>query len=69
MERKFVDISLFKSRNMASDGNIDYQFWYDKNNEERVKAASIMTAVAFKEPDFLKKKVDRSIFSARKHLL
>lgn len=67
MERKFVDISFFQSRKMEKDGNADKKYWHDKSIKERLKAASTMIAVAFNEPDFLKKKVDRTIFSARKH--
>jgi len=67
MKRQYVDVDHFESRNMAEDGNIDYRYWHDKSNEERVRAASIMTSAAFNEPDFFSKKVDRTIFSARKH--
>ena len=69
MKRLYVDVDHFESRNMAEDGNIDYRFWHDKTPEERLHAACIMIAVAFREPDFLKKKVDRTFFSARKHKL
>jgi hypothetical protein len=67
MKRRYVDVGVFESRNMVSDGNVDYKYWFNKTNNQRVEAASVMTAVAFREPDFLKKKVDRTIFSARKH--
>ncbi len=67
MKRRYVDVDIYESRNMVSDGNADYKYWFSKTNEERVYAASVMTSVAFREPDFFKKKVDRSIFSARKH--
>lgn len=67
MKRRFVDTDFFQSRNMNKDRNVDFGYWHQKSNEERLKAASIMIAVAFDEPDFLKKKVDRTIFSARKH--
>lgn len=66
MQRKFVDISLYEFRNMSKDGNIDFGFWFDKTNEEKLSAAARMIEVAFQEPLFLKKKVDRQIFSARK---
>jgi hypothetical protein len=69
MKRRYVDIDQFKSRNMAEEGNIDFKFWYNKSNEEKIRAAGIMTAAAFNEPDFFKKKVDRTVFSARKHKL
>lgn len=67
MKRRYVDIDAFESRNMVNDGNVDYKYWFNKTNEERVHAASVMTSVAFREPDFFKKKVDRTLFSARKH--
>ncbi|MBY0482373.1 MAG: hypothetical protein K2Q21_13520 [Chitinophagaceae bacterium] len=51
---------------MSKDGNIDFGFWFDKTNEEKLSAAARMIEVAFQEPMFLKKKVDRQIFSARK---
>lgn len=67
MKRRFVDIDFYQSRNIEKDGNADKNYWHDKSIKERLKAASTMIAVAFNEPDFLKKKVDRTIFSARKH--
>jgi hypothetical protein len=66
MTRKFVDISHYESRNMSQDGNIDFGFWFDKTNEEKLSAAARMIEVAFQEPMFIKTKVDRSIFSERK---
>ncbi len=69
MKRRYVDIDIFESRNIVSDGNVDYKYWFNKTNDERVHAASVMTSVAFREPDFFSKKVDRSIFSVRKHSL
>ncbi len=67
MKRKFVDTMFFESRKMERDGNIDHRYWLDKTPEERLHAAAIMIAVAFREPEFLLKKVDRTVFSARKH--
>lgn len=67
MKRQYVDITVYESRNMAKDGNIDFQYWHSKSIDERVRAAGIMTAAAFGEPDFFRKRVDRTIFSARKH--
>jgi hypothetical protein len=66
MRRRFVDTTVYEARNMQRDGNIDFGYWHDKSNEEKLSAASQMTAVAFKEPLFARKKVDRTIFSARK---
>jgi len=67
MKRRYVDTSVFESRNLEKKGNADYRYWFDKTNEERLHAAGVMTSVAFNEPDFFTKKVDRTIFSARKH--
>ncbi len=67
MKRKYVDLEVYESGNMASEGNVDYKYWFKVSNDDRVHAAGVMTSVAFSEPDFFKKKVDRSIFSARKH--
>ncbi len=52
MERMYVDIKVYGSRNMLNDGNVDYKYWFNKSNEERLHAAAVMTSVAFKEPDF-----------------
>jgi hypothetical protein len=67
MKRPFVDTSVYQSRKMETDGNIDYGYWHNKTNDERLAAAAVMIAVVFNEPNFLKGKVDRTIFSARKH--
>ena len=66
MQRKFVDTTVYSARSMQKDGNIDFGYWHDKSHEEKLSAAANMIAVAFQEPLFLTKKVDRSIFSARK---
>lgn len=67
MQRRYVDTSIFESRNMLNDGNIDYRYWHQKTIIERLRAAGIMIAAAFGEPEFFTKKIDRTIFSARKH--
>ena len=69
MNRKYVDMTFFESRNMVEDGNADYKFWFDKSIEERLRASCIMTSVAFREPNFLVKKVDRTQLSNRKHTI
>lgn len=56
-----------QARKMSRDGNIDFRYWFDKTPAERLAAAAQMIAVAFHEPLFLSKKVDRSKYSARKH--
>jgi hypothetical protein len=67
MKRSYVDTAEFSASNMVKDGNADRQYWFTKTNEEKLLAAATMIAVAFREPDFLQKKVDRHIFSSRKH--
>jgi hypothetical protein len=62
-----VDKTFYKASKLEEQGNSDFQYWFDKTIEERFGAAMIMIAVSFREPDFLRKKVDRTIFSARKH--
>jgi predicted RNA polymerase sigma factor len=66
MVRKYVDTTIYDARNMAKDGNIDFKYWHDKSIEEKLTAAAQMIAVAFNEPFFLEKKIDRTIFYARK---
>ncbi len=66
MRRKYVDTTVFESRNMERDGNIDFGYWHNKTIEEKLRGAAKMIAVAFNEPSFTTQKLDRSIFSARK---
>jgi hypothetical protein len=66
MRKRLIDTTVYGARNMQKDGNIDYGYWHDKSNEEKLKAAFHMIVVAFREPLFKTKKVDRAIFSARK---
>ena len=49
MRRRFVDTPVYASRKMEKDSNIDYKYWFDKTNEECVRAASIMTSTAYCE--------------------
>ena len=69
MRRKYLDTTVFEARNMVEDGNIDYKYWHDKTIEEKLYAAMQMIAVAFQEPHFTSKKLNRNIFSARKQKL
>lgn len=69
MKRNYVDITVYGPRNMEKDGNIDFGYWHDKSIEEKLKAAVKMIAAAFQEPFFVSKKVDRTIYSARKQRL
>lgn len=66
MKRTFVDTDVISSRKMSRDGNIDYQFWFDKSIEERLAAAVAMIEVAFDTTNFIAQKVDRNIFSSFK---
>jgi hypothetical protein len=67
MTRKFVDLEYFRAGKMERDGNIDFRYWHDKTINERLEASARMIEVAFREPDFLIKKVDRTIINIRKH--
>lgn len=66
MKRTFVDTGVISSRKMSEDGNIDYQFWFDKSIEERLAAAVAMIEVSFNTTNFTTQKVDRTIFSSYK---
>lgn len=66
MKRTFVDTDEISSRKMSKDGNIDYQFWFDKPIEERLAAAVSMIEVSFNTKNFTSQKVDRNIFSSYK---
>jgi hypothetical protein len=61
-----VDKTFFKASKLEEQGNSDYQYWFDKSVKERLAAAAIMIAASFREPGFMNKKLDRTIFSARK---
>jgi hypothetical protein len=67
MPRKFVDTTQFCSKKMEKDGNSNEGYWLNKTIDERLAAAIEMIKVAYQEPDYLTKKVDRTIFSSRKH--
>ncbi|MCW3088599.1 MAG: hypothetical protein JWQ78_1985 [Sediminibacterium sp.] len=69
MPRKFVDTAIYQARNMKRDGNIDFGYWHDKTIEEKLSAAAQMIAVAFNEPLFTTKKIDRTLYSVRKQSL
>jgi hypothetical protein len=66
MKRAFVDVDIYSSRNKAEDGNIDYQFWFEKNIEEKLTASVVMIEVSYNTKDFVKQKVDRKQFSSYK---
>ena len=69
MRRQYVDTTIFEARNMEKDGNIDFGYWHNKTIEEKLQAAAKMIAVAFNEPLFLTKKMDKTIFTVRKRNL
>jgi hypothetical protein len=64
--RKLIDLTVFSSRNMAEDGNIDYQYWFNKSHEVKLAAAARMIELSFRDPQFLQKKVDRTLFTSFK---
>jgi hypothetical protein len=64
--RKFVDVSDVGFRKMELDGNIDKGFWHHQSLIQRIEAAINMIMVAYQEPDFTHKRVDRTAFSFRK---
>ncbi len=64
--RKFVDVSDVGFRKMELDGNIDKGFWNHQSLVQRLDAAINMIMVAYQEPDFTYKRVDRTVFSFRK---
>lgn len=66
MKRIFVDTDEIATRKMAKDGNIDFQYWFDKSIEERLSAAVSMIEVSYKTTNFIYQKVDRNIFSSSK---
>ncbi len=65
MKRKFLDTTIFSARKMEEDGNIDKGYWRTKTIAERFAASARMIEVAFREPLFLSKKVDRTVFNIR----
>jgi|LakMenE18May11ns_1017448.scaffolds.fasta_scaffold9847481_1 hypothetical protein len=64
--RAYIDTSVFEARNMVVDGNADFRFWFDKSIAERLKGSAVMNAAAFREPNFMKGKVDRTIYASKK---
>lgn len=66
MKRGFVDVDIYTSRNIAKDGNIDYQFWFEKNIEEKLTSSVVMIEVSYNTKDFVKQKVDRKQLSSYK---
>ena len=66
MKRKFVDIDVIESRNMSKDGNIDFQYWFDKSIEQKLAASITMIETSFNIKNFVSQKVDRSIISSYK---
>lgn len=65
--RKFIDVNVYESGNMLKDGNVDFRYWFEKSISERLKGAAVMNAVAFGVPDFIQGKVDRTVYSSKKH--
>lgn len=61
------DRSVFDAYRMSEHGNIDNQYWKNKTVEERLAAAAITIELAFGIKDYWEGKVDRTVFSSRKH--
>ena len=51
---------------MDKDGNIDYQFWFNKTIEEKLTASIAMIEASYNTKDFVNQKVDRKIISSYK---
>ncbi|HET6556515.1 MAG TPA: hypothetical protein VFG54_04320 [Prolixibacteraceae bacterium] len=64
-----VDKSIFNASRKADQGNADFQYWFNKSVKERLNAAAVMISVAYRIQDFLKTKVDRTVYSSRKQKL
>lgn len=64
-----VDKSIFSASRKADQGNADFQYWFNKSVKERLQAAAVMISVAYRVPDFLNLKVDRTFYSSRKQKL
>ena len=69
MKRAFVDVHIYASINMSKDKNIDYQFWFDKNIQEKLDASVTMIELSFNTKDFVKNKVDRNQISSYKRAI
>jgi hypothetical protein len=51
---------------METRGNIDLGYWHNKTIAQRLEGAITLIKVAYQEPDFIHKKVDRTALSFRK---
>lgn len=63
-----VDKTFYTASKLEEKGNSDFQYWFDKSVRERLTAAVEMIRVSFREPNFIFKKVDRSVFMCRKQI-
>jgi hypothetical protein len=71
MENEYsrVDKAKFTASRMEDQGNADFRYWFNKSVKDRLNAAAVMISVAYRIQDFLKVKVDRTIYSSRKQNL
>jgi hypothetical protein len=65
-QRKFVDMAELGLKKMETRGNIDLGYWHNKTIAQRLEGAITLIKVAYQEPDFIHKKVDRTALSFRK---
>ena len=65
-KKRLMDITAFEARSMEHDGNIDFGYWFNKSVEERLHAAAIMNAAAFGQENFIKGRIDKTNFQAKK---
>ncbi len=65
--KSFEEIDEIASKIAKGDTKLAYGFWHYKTNKEKLRAAGIMTAITYNEPDFFTKRIDKTFFLARKH--
>lgn len=44
-----------------------YHYWLTKTVDERLAAMVVLNQFVYQAPDFVRNKVDRTLFSSRKH--
>jgi len=63
-----LDRTAFRMGTHATIGN-QYEYWKDKSIEERLRAATYLISVAYNYPFNNPPRLDRTVFSMRKHTL
>ena len=51
----------------VADQPKSYHYWLTKTVDERLAAMVVLNQFVYQEPNFVKAKVDRTLFSSRKH--